>query len=264
MAFNMDEPPPYDAMYPEKQPLQDSSLAAINQQQFHQGPSPQQQFHGQGPPPQQQFQNQGPPPQEQFHGHQGPPPQQQFQNQGPPPQQQQPYPMSAQAYPVAMPVASVGGQAYPGPAATTTATTVVITGQQHRHQRQRGQNPNIPLTCWGTFEYVPALPMPLAILVLIINIATCGIGTILGGLFLACIGNPYRVHQTKGEVFGWCFLLGCGQVLTALFFFMGWFWGITWGVIFITCSGRFYKRPFDASQTTLVAGAIPSAPVHVR
>ncbi|XP_065178680.1 protein SPEC3-like [Sycon ciliatum] len=118
---------------------------------------------------------------------------------------------------------------------------------------QRNYNQDQAATCYGNMQYVPALPMGLAIMVLILNILTAGLGTIMGGVCLLCVGHPYQVNQDLGRVLAWCVMLGFGQIGLALVFGIGWVWGVLWGVLFIICSDLYYGHPVQPQQEVITS-----------
>jgi len=102
------------------------------------------------------------------------------------------------------------------------ATTTVITTQKEPSAMRQA---------------IPELPMPLAIVLLIVNILLPGIGTIIAGFSVFCCGN---IGESGGSKFGtFCinFWVGLLQLLTCWIFFIGWIWSILWGIAFVTLAG---------------------------
>ncbi|XP_078488721.1 protein SPEC3-like [Ciona intestinalis] len=89
----------------------------------------------------------------------------------------------------------------------------------------------------GMRQAIPQLPMPLAIVLCVINFILPGIGTIIAAFSVLCCGN---VGESGGSRFGtFCinFWVGLAQIVL-IFFFIGWVWSIMWGLAFIAVSGK--------------------------
>ncbi|KHJ46382.1 hypothetical protein D918_03435 [Trichuris suis] len=88
------------------------------------------------------------------------------------------------------------------------------------------------------YSSIPFLPLPVAIVSLLLNILLPGSGhsgTILAGLAVAVVGKP-RLTVQEGRiilsvVINIC--VGIFQFITTTFFLIGWFWSITWGGLLV-------------------------------
>uniref|UniRef100_A0A5S6R0T9 Protein SPEC3 n=1 Tax=Trichuris muris TaxID=70415 RepID=A0A5S6R0T9_TRIMR len=85
------------------------------------------------------------------------------------------------------------------------------------------------------YSSIPFLPLPVAIVSLLLNILLPGSGTILAGLAVVVVGKP-RLTVQEGRiilsvVINIC--VGVFQFITTTFFLIGWFWSITWGGLLV-------------------------------
>ncbi|CDW59033.1 protein SPEC3 [Trichuris trichiura] len=85
------------------------------------------------------------------------------------------------------------------------------------------------------YSSIPFLPLPVAIVSLLLNILLPGSGTILAGLAVAVVGKP-RLMVQEGRVILSVVInicVGIFQFITTTFFLIGWFWSITWGGLMV-------------------------------
>lgn len=91
-------------------------------------------------------------------------------------------------------------------------------------------------------DSIPAMSKPLAIVCLICNILSPGLGTFLSGVSVFCCSEPRPRGTEKLQVVWlntWVALL---QFFTAFLFLLGWIWSIMWGVAFITIANENSKK----------------------
>ncbi|XP_043202974.1 protein stum homolog isoform X1 [Amphibalanus amphitrite] len=77
---------------------------------------------------------------------------------------------------------------------------------------------------------IPYMPMPVALLLCVLNVVTPSIGTFLSGLMVFCWGPSE--YPTRRETLCWSLLTGLLQLIT-LPIVVGWIWSIKWGVAFV-------------------------------
>ncbi|KAK7103353.1 micronuclear linker histone polyprotein-like [Littorina saxatilis] len=79
---------------------------------------------------------------------------------------------------------------------------------------------------------IPALPLPLAVVCLILNIVLPGSGTVVSGMSVLCCSQS-RISSkgdTKANTVCVNIFVGAAQLGTVTFFLVGWFWSLAWGV----------------------------------
>ncbi|KAL8614865.1 hypothetical protein ACOMHN_059204 [Nucella lapillus] len=79
---------------------------------------------------------------------------------------------------------------------------------------------------------IPALPVPMAVICLMLNILLPGSGTMVSGLAMPCCGKSRLSSKGEGAAVTVCVNLcvGAAQLGTVTFFLVGWFWAMAWGV----------------------------------
>lgn len=77
---------------------------------------------------------------------------------------------------------------------------------------------------------IPYMPMPVAVLLCVLNVVTPSIGTFLSGLMVFCWGPSE--YANRGQTLAWSLLTGLLQLIT-LPLIVGWIWSIKWGVAFV-------------------------------
>ncbi|KAK0415874.1 hypothetical protein QR680_012165 [Steinernema hermaphroditum] len=105
-------------------------------------------------------------------------------------------------------------------------------------------------------EAIPFLPVPAAILCLVLNIFLPGSGTIISGFSALCMGQP-RINFKEGRKIATLIvnlLVGISQFFTITFLFVGWFWSIAWGNLIIIHSMQ-YREALQARRQEVVATA---------
>ncbi|TKR86608.1 hypothetical protein L596_011168 [Steinernema carpocapsae] len=105
-------------------------------------------------------------------------------------------------------------------------------------------------------EAIPFLPVPAAILCLVLNIILPGSGTIISGFSALCMGQP-RINFKEGRKLVTLivnFLVGISQFFTITFLFVGWFWSIAWGGLIIIHSMQ-YREALQIRRQEAVATA---------
>ncbi|XP_071492645.1 protein SPEC3-like [Diadema antillarum] len=123
-----------------------------------------------------------------------------------------------------------------------TTQTVIVTEQK-------------PNACRAA---IPAMPIALAVVCLILNIFLPGIGTIVAGFSVFCCANPGQSDEGKVGTMCLNFWVGILQLFLVLIFFIGWVWSIMWGVAFIALSADYHKHP--QTTTTVIQSGGPVGP----
>lgn len=84
---------------------------------------------------------------------------------------------------------------------------------------------------------LPALPICLAYLCLILNVVIPGLGTILSGLLCVCFGKPRfsTIDGARPRIGSLVIntIVGVAQAFTVIFCLVGWGWSIWWGLILL-------------------------------
>jgi len=163
------------------------------------------------------------------------------------PQQQQPfekYPPPSDAYQTQQypPQQVIGAPANQQPQMVQTTTVVTTTTKKEPSQIRKA---------------IPELPLPLAIVLLVVNCLLPGVGTIIAGFSVFCCGN---IGESGGSKFGtFCinFWVGLAQLFTVVGFLFGWVWSILWGIAFVTIAGGAGKK----TTTTYVTSTQPTSNV---
>ncbi|XP_071163938.1 uncharacterized protein [Mytilus edulis] len=114
-------------------------------------------------------------------------------------------------------------------------------------------------------KYIPAMPMPLAVICCILNFLVPGIGTIIAGFCVCCCArNEDMTCCDKFCSFFLSVLFGLLQIILAPILFVGWVWSCFWGVSFIGMSKEYYhdNKPFDDAQPNTVVTSQPGVNPH--
>uniref|UniRef100_A0A1I7ZGZ1 Protein DETOXIFICATION n=1 Tax=Steinernema glaseri TaxID=37863 RepID=A0A1I7ZGZ1_9BILA len=139
--------------------------------------------------------------------------------------------------------------------------------QHHRHHRGRARRPGRGPHLQGEqergqdditimHEAIPFLPVPAAIVCLVLNVILPGSGTIISGFSALCMGQP-RINFKEGRKLVTLivnFLVGISQFFTITFLFVGWFWSIAWGGLIIIHSMQ-YREALQIRRQEAVATA---------
>uniref|UniRef100_A0A914UJK4 Protein SPEC3 n=1 Tax=Plectus sambesii TaxID=2011161 RepID=A0A914UJK4_9BILA len=107
-------------------------------------------------------------------------------------------------------------------------------------------------------EAIPFLPVPVAIVCLILNVIIPGSGTILCGICALCMGQP-RINMKEGRKIVTLivnFMVGVSQFFTITFLLVGWFWSIAWGGLIITHSMQYREALQQRRQEAVATAAI--------
>lgn len=88
-----------------------------------------------------------------------------------------------------------------------------------------------------------------AIILLITNFFLPGIGTMIAGFLALCgLANPGSKASSVLGTFCINFFIGIAQLVTVVFFLIGWLWAIFWGVLFIGESSK-WNNPTSTVTT---------------
>uniref|UniRef100_F1L9T3 Protein SPEC3 n=1 Tax=Ascaris suum TaxID=6253 RepID=F1L9T3_ASCSU len=141
-------------------------------------------------------------------------------------------------------------------------TGVVLAAQEEAHnarEHRNGDKVNLPTNDVTIMhEAIPFLPVPVAILCLILNIFIPGSGTVLSGISALCMGQP-RINLKEGRKLVTLFvnfLVGISQFFTVTFLFVGWFWSIAWGGLIIIHSMQYREALQQRRQEAVATAAI--------
>uniref|UniRef100_A0A0N4Z8Z9 Protein SPEC3 n=1 Tax=Parastrongyloides trichosuri TaxID=131310 RepID=A0A0N4Z8Z9_PARTI len=107
-------------------------------------------------------------------------------------------------------------------------------------------------------EAIPFLPVPVALICLLLNIVLPGTGTIFSGFAVLCMGQP-RVNCKEGRKLVSLLvniLVGISQFFTITFLFVGWFWSIAWGGLIIIHSIQYREALQQRRQEAVATAAI--------
>ncbi|XP_039249012.2 protein SPEC3-like [Styela clava] len=107
-------------------------------------------------------------------------------------------------------------------------------------------------------QAIPAFPMPLAVILAIVNFLLPGFGTIFAGFGVLCCGNTDQSGGGRVGTFCINFWVGILQLLTA-WLIIGWVWSIIWGIAFIASAGE--EGRTTTTTTTAVVGPPVAQPV---
>ncbi|GAB6021096.1 hypothetical protein CHUAL_003729 [Chamberlinius hualienensis] len=77
---------------------------------------------------------------------------------------------------------------------------------------------------------VPIMPLPLAIILCILNIFFPGIGTLLSAFTVFCCGKTECETKRQGFILN---VVAALLQLVTLIIIVGWLWSIAWGIIFV-------------------------------
>lgn len=128
--------------------------------------------------------------------------------------------------------------------AALAITGIVMAAQEEAHhakESRTGDKVNLPTNdITMMHEAIPFLPVPVALLCLLLNVLLPGSGTVMSGVSALCMGQP-RINFKEGRKLMTLiinFLVGVSQFFTITFLFVGWFWSIAWGGLIIIHSSK--------------------------
>ncbi|KAH3817189.1 uncharacterized protein LOC127832251 [Dreissena polymorpha] len=99
--------------------------------------------------------------------------------------------------------------------------------------------------------FIPAMPMPAAIICCILNFLIPGLGTMLSGFSnFCCSRNEDLTWETRTTSCCINFGIGLLQLISFILLFLGWFWSCVWGGFYIVTSLEYYhnNRPEETDQ----------------
>jgi len=139
---------------------------------------------------------------------------------------------------------------------------VVLAAQEEAHihkDTRHGDKVHLPTNDITLMhEAIPFLPLPAALVCLVLNIFLPGSGTVSSGFFGLCMGQP-RVNFKEGRKLMTLFinlLVGVSQFFTIPFLFVGWFWSIAWGGLIIIHSMQYREALQQRRQEAVATAAI--------
>ncbi|GMR59404.1 hypothetical protein PMAYCL1PPCAC_29599 [Pristionchus mayeri] len=139
---------------------------------------------------------------------------------------------------------------------------IVLQAQEEAHavkETKNGDKVHLPTNDITVMhEAIPFLPVPVALLCLLLNILIPGSGTILSGFLALCMGQP-RINMKEGRKLVTLvvnFLVGIAQFFTITFLFVGWFWSIAWGGLLIIHSMQYREALQQRRQEAVATAAI--------
>eukprot|EP00043_Microstomoeca_roanoka_P020991 m.2546 g.2546 ORF g.2546 m.2546 type:complete len:174 (-) comp1851_c0_seq1:222-743(-) len=99
-------------------------------------------------------------------------------------------------------------------------------------------------------EFIPIMHPCVAGFLCAVNCILPGFGTIIAGFLALCgAANPGSESTSAAATFCMNLLVGFLQILTIAFFLLGWVWSILWGILFITQSSQWGRRPVVTTTT---------------
>ncbi|XP_064621929.1 protein stum-like [Lineus longissimus] len=106
---------------------------------------------------------------------------------------------------------------------------------------------------------IPILPLPVAILLFLLNIIIPGFGTVMSGFAIFCCGKT-RVNSKSGDLKTITFCVnvwvGMAQLFTVTFCLVGWAWSIGWGIRMIGHSIHHRQEVKELREKTLQTMAL--------
>ncbi|XP_035682082.1 protein stum homolog [Branchiostoma floridae] len=93
---------------------------------------------------------------------------------------------------------------------------------------------------------IPYMPMPVAIILCVLNILP-GVGTFLSAFFTLCCPVPGMKDEPKTKPFSYCLLAAFVQIVLAIII-VGWILSFYWGVMFIVISWRKGEEPVSVIE----------------
>ncbi|CAH1261871.1 STUM [Branchiostoma lanceolatum] len=93
---------------------------------------------------------------------------------------------------------------------------------------------------------IPYMPMPVAIILGILNIIP-GVGTFLSAFFTLCCPVPGMKDEPKTKPFSYCLLAAFLQIIMSIII-VGWILSFYWGVMFIVISWRKGEEPVSVIE----------------
>ncbi|XP_039259830.1 uncharacterized protein LOC120336262 [Styela clava] len=103
-------------------------------------------------------------------------------------------------------------------------------------QRPQSREEKVRKQLYGSKAVLPVVPVPVAVILLILNILIPGLGTIVGGCTFCCCATTYDKPNRKGigqkipKLVCRNLLVGFAQLFTVSFLLIGWVWSISWGM----------------------------------
>uniref|UniRef100_A0A0K0ED68 Protein SPEC3 n=1 Tax=Strongyloides stercoralis TaxID=6248 RepID=A0A0K0ED68_STRER len=140
-------------------------------------------------------------------------------------------------------------------------TGIVLAAQEEQINKEikKDDKVNLPTNdITMMHEAIPFLPVPVALICLLLNIIIPGTGTIFSGFFVLCMGQP-RVNCKEGRKLVSLLiniLVGISQFFTITFLFVGWFWSIAWGGLIIIHSIQYREALQQRRQEAVATAAI--------
>jgi hypothetical protein len=181
------------------------------------------------------------------HPPQGPPPM--YQNGSPP--QQGGYPPQQGGYPPQQ-----GG--YPPMKAQEAGFAPVYQANPYPGQQQQVVVVHQQRSSLEQYKLmIPIMPLPVAIILAILNLFP-GLGTFISGWTTLCCVNEGAKDSEKAGSIAANMLVGILQFALA-FLFIGFFWSLFWGFLFIVQSVEGNRAPVTAITTTSTTQGIPPA-----